>query len=71
VTVSNTGPVPVRMSNWSIVDEAGNEFAELSFSLSPGDSTEVHRGSTVLNNDGDVVILQKPDGTPVSRFSYG
>ncbi len=59
------------LTGWRLRDRGGNQF-ELTGRLEPGRELEVtlagHR--MPLNNDGDMVELLRPDGTPAHRVNY-
>ena len=80
IVVVNRGDVPVDLSGWSLRDESSRHR----FRFAPG--TTVDTGASVVvtsadpgwspglspvwSNDGDVVLLQDPAGTVVSRWRY-
>jgi endonuclease/exonuclease/phosphatase family metal-dependent hydrolase len=71
VILATGGASGIDLTGWRLRDRAGN-VAELSGRVEPASELEIvmreHR--MPLNNDGDVVELLRPNGTPVHRVSY-
>lgn len=80
LVVVNDGADPIDLSGWIIRDESTrHRFTFPSgTTIGPGGSVSVTSAdarwdpgdSPVWNNDGDMALLQMPDGTVVSRWRY-
>jgi len=83
VEVTNTGPIPVDLANWTIEDASGNGYTFEAVTLEPDESIRVHSDEaasdcerfcwdqTVWNNGGDTAILTNADGEQQDSLSYG
>lgn len=80
LTIANHGDTTVAMGGWILRDEStrhryrfppGFELgARESFSIRSDDPGWDPGGSPVWNNDGDMALLQLPNGTVVDRWRY-
>lgn len=83
VELTNTGPVPVDLANWTVADAAGNGYTFDSVTLEPEESLRLHSDEAaedcdrlcwdqvVWNNGGDTAVLTNDDGEQHDSFSYG
>ncbi|MDA4847996.1 lamin tail domain-containing protein [Hoeflea poritis] len=72
VTIINTGPVPVDLGDWRVIDKNGNFDAIEGISLAPGHTHMAvlsGRGAQ-LSNKGGTIALASGDGTAVHQVSY-
>lgn len=79
VEIRNEGPRDISLAGWILRDESTrNRFRFGTLVLGPGESWVVSSAdpgwepgeSSVWNNDGDMALLQLPDGTVVARWRY-
>lgn len=85
VVLRNTGDRPIGLANYVIdFNGPGQEYAFPPYALGPGETVRVYtgrgdsRGSViyagffypVLDNDGDRVVVENPEGTVVAGRSY-
>ena len=80
VVIFNDGSDPIDLSGWILRDESTRHryrFANgttlgsgASIAISSADPNWDPGGSPVWNNDGDMALLQLPDGTVVDRWRY-
>ena len=71
VTLRNSTSVAVNLSNWKLMDKAGNVFL-LSGTISSREEKVVTmtEATMPLNNDGDLIIMMDSEGIGRSRVSY-
>jgi hypothetical protein len=69
VELFNPNSQPVTLTNWKIVD-AGNHVRTFTLSLPAQKYVSVAIDPAVLNNTGDQILLQSPDGLTVDQFQY-
>jgi hypothetical protein len=83
VELTNTGPVPVDLANWTVEDASGNGYTFDSVTLEPDESIRLKSDEAaadcdrfcwdqvVWNNGGDTAILTNADGEQQDSLSYG
>lgn len=83
VELTNTGPVPVDLANWTVEDDSGNGYTFDPVTLEPDESLRVKSDEAaadcerfcwdqvVWNNNGDRAILTNADGEQQDSLSYG
>lgn len=79
IAIVNDGSQPIDLTGWIVRDESTrHRFTVGGLALDPDETLTIPSSdpgwdpgdSPVWNNDGDIVVLQLPDGTVVARWRY-
>ncbi len=73
VAVRNTGATSLNLLGWLIDDGPGGSAPVRlpEVVIAPGEQVRVVLSKAILNNDGDIIWLLRPDGDIVDQTSYG
>jgi len=70
IEVKNIDTLSFSLSGWIIKDLAKKKYNISEINISPGESIKIYPTTVSLNNSGDTLYLNSPDGNQIDIFHY-